>query len=347
MTALPVLEVERAHVRYDIVTDRVPFRKVNRTLSEPLRWLYRAVVPGQRIQVRAVDGVSLEIAEGETLALVGESGSGKTTLGRAIMQLERVVKGSIKVDGINVREVRGGRARRRLYRTVQMVFQDPRESIDPGLDVESIVAEPLVGLGIEHRKKARRARTIELLHQCGLPASLLGERPGRFSAGELQRVAICRALAPAPKLLVLDEPLSALDLSSQAQVASLLRQLQADLGLAMLLISHDLAATRHIAQRVAVMYFGQIVEVAPTTDLAARLLHPYARALISAVPQLSRLSQTDPRMAIQPSALSPPPGCRFHPRCAEATDRCRREKPKLKQGQLPHPVACHVVHDGA
>jgi peptide/nickel transport system ATP-binding protein len=296
--------------------------------------------------VRALDGVDLELAAGECLALVGESGSGKTTLGRCAMRLIEPTAGRILFAGEDLGELSGRelRARRRRF---QMVFQDPYGSLDPRQRVASIVDEPLAlhsGLG----RAGRAARVAELLDLVGLAPDLADRYPHELSGGQRQRVGIARALAPEPELLVADEPVSALDVSIRGQILALLADLRRRLGLTLLLIAHDMAAVEQLADRVAVMYLGRIVELAPRAELFRRPLHPYTVVLLSAVP-VPDPGRRRQRIVLQgepPSPMVPPPGCPFHPRCPSARARCAAERPPLaavpgeKEGEWERTVAC-------
>ncbi|MCK6454159.1 MAG: ATP-binding cassette domain-containing protein [Alphaproteobacteria bacterium] len=293
--------------------------------------------------VHAVSDASLAIAPGETLALVGESGCGKTTLGRVAALLHAPSEGRVRLNG---REVGGlhGRALRALRRNVQTVFQDPFGSLNPRLSVGASLGEPLdihrVGTPAE-----RRRRVAALIEAVGLSADDLGRYPHQFSGGQRQRIAIARALALDPDLIVLDEPLSSLDVSVQSQVLNLLADLKRARGLAYLFISHDLAAVEHLADRIAVMYLGRIVELAPRDKLLRAPAHPYARALIDAVPRIEDgRARRRPLKGDVPSPIAPPPGCAFHPRCPRAEARCKVERPELdaSSGRTgDHRVACH------
>jgi oligopeptide transport system ATP-binding protein len=292
--------------------------------------------------IRAVDGVSVDIARGETLGLVGESGSGKSTLGLAILQLHEVTAGSIQFEGQELTRLRGP-GLRRIRRKMQMIFQNPIGSLDPRMTVQDIVEEPMVILGIG-TPRTRRERVHELLSRVSLDPYLAARYPHEFSGGQCQRIGIARALAVQPEFLVLDEPVSALDVSIQAQIINLLEDLRQEFKLAYLFIAHNLAVVRHISHRVAVMYAGKLVEVAPRDDLYETPMHPYTRALLAAVPvpdpDIEQLrGRTELRGEI-PSPLAPPSGCRFHPRCPIATPECARVVPPLEQKADGHWVAC-------
>ncbi len=291
--------------------------------------------------VRAVDGVSFDLAAGETLGIVGESGSGKTTLGRLVLRLLEPTGGSVHFDGRDLLALER-RELRRARRAMQLVFQDPFGALDPRQRVGDIVAEGLVVHGIADRA-ARRRQVAALLERVGLRPEVAARHPHEFSGGQRQRIGIARALALAPRLIVADEPVSALDVSVQAQIINLLQDLQQELGIAYLFIAHDLRVVEHVARRVAIMYLGRIVELADTATLFATPRHPYTRALLSAVPSLEPAARRT-RVALPgepPSPIAPPPGCPFHPRCAYAEARCRTEPPAL-QGTATHQVACHV-----
>jgi oligopeptide/dipeptide ABC transporter ATP-binding protein len=286
-------------------------------------------LPDSERVVRAVDAVSLELRRGETLALVGESGCGKSTLARAVVGLCAPTAGEVWFDGAPMAPL-GTRGRRALCRRVQMVFQDPDASLDPRRTIASAVAEALE-LHERLTRDALERRVLELLESVGIDGTLRARYPHELSGGQKQRVCIARALATRPDLLVCDEAVSALDVSIQAQILNLLAELRERFGLAYLFITHDLRVVRQLSHRVMVMYLGQIVEVAPTSELFARPEHPYTRALLAAVPSLdARHRSPPPALSGEvPSPASPPNGCRFHPRCPHVMPRCRHEAPKL------------------
>ncbi|MGH4018971.1 MAG: ABC transporter ATP-binding protein [Pseudonocardiaceae bacterium] len=299
--------------------------------------------------VYAVDGVSVAVRRGETYGLVGESGCGKSTLGRAMLRLIEPTGGRVVFDGTDLSHMKG-EPLRRMRRRMQLVFQDPLSSLDPRQSVESLLVEGLRAHGLDKGKEATGERLRELLAAVGLPASALRRYPHEFSGGQRQRVGIARALTVEPDLVVADEPVSALDVSVQAQVLNLLEDLQVDFGLTYLVIAHDLAVVRHISDRVGVMYLGGIVEEADSDPLYAEPLHPYTRALLSAVPvpdpELEDAREQILLTGDLPSPAAPPPGCRFHTRCPwRQPSRCGTERPELRELRFGHRVACHWAED--
>jgi oligopeptide/dipeptide ABC transporter ATP-binding protein len=298
---------------------------------------------GGRAVVHAVDGVDLDVRPGEVLAVVGESGSGKSTLARCVLRLIEPTAGSIVFDGEDVMRIRGARLTRFRQR-VQAVFQDPFSSLDPRWRVGRSVREALDAFGIGSGQE-RDVRVQELLDRVGLTPSLAERRPHELSGGQRQRVGIAAALAPAPDLIVADEPVSALDVSVQAQVLNLLAELQRDLGLAIVFVAHDLAVVEHISHRVAVMYLGKVVELGSTEQVFHDPQHPYTKALLEAIPR------ADPSRRVRvaglegeiPSPITPPSGCRFHTRCPVAIDVCRTEEPAFTRFDDGHLAACHVA----
>jgi peptide/nickel transport system ATP-binding protein len=299
--------------------------------------------------VYAVDGVSLSIRSGETYGLVGESGCGKSTLGRGLLRLVEPTDGEIIFDGVDVRSLKG-EAMRHTRRRMQMIFQDPLSSLDPRQSVQSLLVEGLKAHGLADDKAATMTKLRTTLDAVGLPASALRKYPHEFSGGQRQRIGIARALVLGPDLIVADEPVSALDVSIQAQVLNLMEDLQNELGLTYLIIAHDLAVVRHIADTVGVMYLGGLVEEASSDDIYREPLHPYTRALMSAVPVPDPLVE-DRRERILlagdlPSPVNPPSGCRFHTRCPWAQPtRCVDERPALRETVAGHRVACHFAED--
>jgi len=292
--------------------------------------------------VRAVDDVSFDIHKGEVLGLVGESGSGKTTAGRLICRIIDATDGEIDFEGSAILAMPESDFRP-LRRDLQFIFQDPFSSLNPRLTVGHIIAEPMHAHGLGDRAEIRR-RTGELMEIVGLNPRLSNRYPHEFSGGHRQRIGVARALALNPKLIIADEPVSALDVSIQAQVLNLLHRLQRQFGLSYLFIAHDLNVVQHLCQRIAVMYLGKLVEIADRDSLYAEPLHPYTEALISAIPVPNPRAKRD-RILLEgeiPGPLTPPSGCHFHPRCRKCMDICRREPPVLKEVREGHFVSCHL-----
>ena len=296
--------------------------------------------------LKAVDGVSFTIRRGETLGLVGESGCGKTTCGRTCVGLYRKTGGQVLYRGKDVHSLRG-KDRKAFTKQVQTIFQDPYASLDPRLRVEEIVAEGMRSHGICPSPKERRERVYQLLEQVGLNREHAGRYIHEFSGGQRQRIGIARALAVDPEFVFCDEPISALDVSIQAQIVKLLVRLQEERGLTYLFIAHDLSMVKHISDRVAVMYLGTIVEITTSAELYSHPAHPYTKALLSAIPIPNpRVEEQRVRTVLEgevPSPINLPPGCRFHSRCPCATDRCAQEAPVLREIAPGHSVACHIV----
>jgi oligopeptide transport system ATP-binding protein len=295
--------------------------------------------------VKAVDGVSLDLRAGETLGLVGESGCGKSTLGRALIRLYEPTSGTVQICGQDITNLSGEVLRRQRV-NFQMIFQDPYSSLNPRMTVHQILSEPLLTHGITKTTDETNTEVARLMSRVGLASRFSRKYPHEFSGGQRQRIAIARALAPRPKVIICDEPVSALDVSIQAQILNLLRELQRDLGLSYLFIAHDISVVRHISDRIAVMYLGKIVEQAPTETLFKDPKHPYTKALLSAVPVPDpEVERRRERIILQgdlPSPMNPPLGCSFQTRCAFVTDKCRQQPPQLKQLGDQHRVACHL-----
>jgi oligopeptide transport system ATP-binding protein len=293
--------------------------------------------------VKAVDGVSFSILPGETLGLVGESGSGKTTIGRSIIQLNRPTAGEIWLDGVDLCTLEGNKLRA-MRRRMQMVFQDPYSSLNPRMTIGSIVGEPLIVHNMAKGKKEVREQVAELLHVVGLNPSMVDRYPHEFSGGQRQRIGIARAISVHPDLIVADEPVSALDVSIQAQLINLLEDIQEQFGLTFLFIAHDLSVVRHMSEHIAVMYLGKIMEMSERKELFENPQHPYTKALLSAVPVPNpRTELTRERVVLQgsiPSPINAPSGCVFNTRCPIATDECKVEIPVLKEYAPGHWAAC-------
>jgi len=331
--SVPAREAAAARARDAFVGDRDELVRVRGLVKH-------FPVEGSDDVVRAVDGVTFEILGGETLGLVGESGCGKSTVGRCILRLIEPTAGRVEFDGRDVRAL-DARSLRELRREMQIIFQDPYASLNPRMRVRDIVAEPLVIHGLKNREE-QRARVAELLKRVGLDPDYMNRYPHEFSGGQRQRIGIARSLALNPKLIVADEPVSALDVSVQAQVVNLLQELQAEFGLTYLFISHGLAVVEHISTRVAVMYLGRIVEVASAEELYARPLHPYTQALLSAIP-IPDPQRKRERIILTgdvPTPINPPSGCRFRTRCPMAIAECAQIDPDLREVEPNHTVAC-------
>lgn len=298
---------------------------------------------GTKAVVHAVDGISFDIARGETLALVGESGCGKSTVGKAVLRLFDITAGQITLDGARIDDLSAGKLRP-LRKRLQVVFQDPFSSLNPRMSVREIIAEPIRNFGLAASEADLDKQIAALLDRVSLPKDAAKRWPHEFSGGQRQRIGIARALASQPDLIICDEAVSALDVSVKAQIVNLLDELQKELGLALLFISHDLAVVEHMTHRVAVMYLGKIVEMAPKRQIFAAPRHPYTRALLSAVP-VPEPGAARKRMILKgdvPSPINPPSGCRFHKRCPYAFDRCTTEEPQLRRFAEGHTAACHL-----
>ncbi|CAM3658362.1 ABC transporter ATP-binding protein [Marinicrinis lubricantis] len=299
---------------------------------------------GKRNAVKAVDGVSFHMYAGETLGLVGESGCGKSTTGRAVLYLEPPTEGSVTFDGQDLGEMNREQLRQ-LRKDMQIVFQDPYSSLNVRMKIRDILAEPFQIHGLYPGQEAQQVK--HLLELVGLPEGSLDKYPHEFSGGQRQRIVIARAIALRPKFVVCDEPVSALDVSVQSQIVNLFGQLQKELDLTYLFISHDLSVVRHVSDRVGVMYLGKMVELGNKADMFQKPLHPYTQALMSAIPvpnpKLQRQREKITLRGELPSPMNPPKGCRFHTRCPWAEERCRQEEPVWREAEPEHWVACHLV----
>ena len=296
-------------------------------------------------EVKAVDGVSFHVARGETVGLVGESGCGKTTIGNCVLQLHRPTSGEVIFEGVDLCNLPDGQLQP-LRRKMQVIFQDPYGSLNPRMRAGAIVEEPIIIHKLASSKKERKERVRELFHVVGLNPDMTDRYPHEFSGGQRQRIGIARALAGEPSFVVADEPVSALDVSVQAQVINLLEELQERFQLTFLFIAHDLAVVRHISNRILVMYLGKIVEVAAWEELYENPLHPYTQALLSAVPVPDPVAEAERELIILtgevPSPMNPPSGCSFHPRCPYAMPECKEVTPQPKEMGNGHMVACHL-----
>jgi peptide/nickel transport system ATP-binding protein len=326
------------------VTERpfVEVKDLRRVFDVSKPWLNRVLEGGEKQYLKAVDGVSFDIAKGETFALVGESGSGKSTVARMVVGLLPPTSGEVTIDGVSMSSRAASAERQRLRRRIQMIFQDPYASLNPRWPVERIIAEPIRAFRLIEGEKDISARAGELLSLVGLHPADGKKYPHEFSGGQRQRIAIARALASNAEFIVCDEPTSALDVSVQAQILNLMRDLQDRLGLTYLFISHNLAVVRHMASRIGVMYLGRIVEVSDGRELFTHPKHPYTRMLLDAVPDIGMTGrQRIPVSGEIPNPINPPSGCTFNPRCPLANERCVAEAPALIGG-----VACHAVQEG-
>ena len=301
--------------------------------------------------VYAVDGVSFEVHKGETIGLVGESGCGKSTLGKALLHLYSPTDGSVEFEGIDLDTI-PTKQLREMRKEMQMIFQDPMESLNPRMSVGSILEEPFIIHKGEHEfdtAEKRKAEILRILHEVGLPESAFDKYPHEFSGGQRQRIGIARAIALKPKLVVCDEPVSALDVSVQSQVLNLMVRLQKELDLTYIFIAHNLSVVKYIADRICVMYLGRVVEDAASGVMYQKPMHPYTQALISAIPEPDPGLQKEKQVleGDVPSPIKPPPGCHFHPRCPHVQDKCKVEAPALRAvgGDETHRVACHFAEE--
>ncbi|GIO26749.1 ABC transporter ATP-binding protein [Ornithinibacillus bavariensis] len=319
--------------------------KTKETLVE-IKDLKRHFKVDRKNILKAVDGLTFDIYKGETFGLVGESGCGKSTAGRTIMGLYQASAGEVRFKGASVHEKKSKRELKNLTRSMQMIFQDPYASLNPRMTVKDIIAEGIDIHGLAKTKEERTKRVNELLETVGLNAEHGNRYPHEFSGGQRQRIGIARALAVDPDFIVADEPISALDVSIQAQVVNLMKKLQKERGLTYLFIAHDLSMVKHISDRVGVMYLGNLVEVAPSNELYETPLHPYTQALLSAIPIANpQIERTRERIIVEgdvPSPINPPSGCRFRTRCPMAMEICSKIEPKFIEHEPEHWVACHL-----
>lgn len=302
----------------------------------------KELFPKEKQFVKAVDGVSLQVVRGETLGIVGESGCGKSTLGRTLLRLLEPTQGRLIFDGQDITSY-SRKQMQPLRKDMQIMFQDPYASLDPRMTVGNIIAEPMDRMKTYRTKKERLERIVELMEVCGINKAFINRYPHEFSGGQRQRIGIARALSVRPKLVVCDEPVSALDVSIQSQIINLLLELRQKFDLTLLFISHDLGVVEYISDRVAVMYLGRIVEIAETKTLFESPRHPYTKALLSSIPQIGEKQMLSESSALEgdiPSPISPPPGCPFHTRCPVACPRCSQEVPLLEEVEPGHLVSC-------
>ncbi|MCF8467044.1 MAG: ATP-binding cassette domain-containing protein [Sneathiella sp.] len=316
--------------------------KVHFDISSP--FITRLINGAPKLVLKAVDGLSFRIRRGETFSLVGESGCGKSTVARAVSGLYSVTSGDIIIDGQNLAEVKNKSKITDISRRMQMIFQSPYASLDPRWRVRDIIAEPIRAFGLAKNKEDERSQVEKLLRQVGLSERDGEKFPHEFSGGQRQRISIARALSSRPEFLICDEPTSALDVSVQAQILNLMTELQDELGLTYLFISHDLAVIDHISDWIGVMYLGRVCEITPKAALFSNPLHPYTRLLLETIPDLKGNNKRSPLEGEVPSPITPPSGCTFHPRCPFAKERCKRERPELiTLGESQ--VACHAVEE--
>lgn len=333
---------EEMNMPDDIILD-VKGLKMYFDVSAPL--ISRMIRRTSKQMLKAVDGLNFSIRRGETFSLVGESGCGKSTVARAVAGLYTITDGDIVVEGENLSKIRDKTKIAAISKRVQMIFQSPYASLDPRWRVRDIIAEPIRAFHLAKDKADERQQVDTLLRQVGLSPSDGEKYPHEFSGGQRQRISIARALSSRPEFLICDEPTSALDVSVQAQILNLMTELQDDLGLTYLFISHDLAVIDHISDWIGVMYLGRICEITPQPELFKNPLHPYTRLLLATIPDLSGETTHVPLEGEVPNPINPPTGCTFHPRCPYANERCKRERPELRRIG-PSEVACHAIEEG-